>query len=206
MWAPETIYDPVAQKYMIYFSILTNDGTVPYDKVFYAYANEDFTDLEGTPTYLYDRGSATIDMNIVWNENDSLYHAVYKNEGSGGICRVTATILTAPEGQEGSQWSTPSGTLQQTTEAVEGAGIFRLINSDDWILMYDCYMNGHYQFCSSPDLYTSPSARTPPRKAPSHPVMAPSFPSPKTSTSACAGCPTPRASIISDQQSILNPQ
>ena len=154
VWAPETIYDPVAQKYMIYFSILTNDGSVPYDKVFYAYANDDFTDLEGTPTYLYDRGSATIDMDIVWNENDGLYHAVYKNEGSGGICQVTATSLTAPEGQEGSQWSTPSGTLQQTTEAVEGAGIFRLINSDDWILMYDCYMNGHYQFCSSPDLYT----------------------------------------------------
>ena len=152
VWAPETIYDPEAGKYMIYFSILTNDGTVPYDKVFYAYANDDFTDLEGTPTYFYDRGSATIDMNIVWNENDSLYHAVYKNEGSGGICQVTATHLTAPEGEEGSQWSHPSGTLQQTNEAVEGAGIFRLIDSDDWILMYDCYANGHYQFCSSPDL------------------------------------------------------
>ena len=154
VWAPETIYDPVAKKYLIYFSILTNDGVVPYDKVFYAYANEDFTDLEGTPTYFYDRGGATIDMDIVFNENDSLYHAFYKNEGAGGICQVTATSLTAPEGQEGSQWSAPSGTLQQTTEAVEGAGIFRLINSDDWILMYDCYMNGHYQFCSSPDLFT----------------------------------------------------
>ena len=152
VWAPETIYDPEAKKYMIYFSILTNDGTVRYDKVFYAYANEDFTDLEGTPTYFYDRGSTTIDMDIVWNENDSLYHAVYKNEGSGGICQVTATHLTAPEGEEGSQWSAPSGTLQQTTEAVEGAGLFRLINSDDWILMYDCYANGHYQFCSSSDL------------------------------------------------------
>lgn len=153
VWAPETIYDPVAGKYLIYFSILTNDGVVPYDKVFYAYANEDFTDLEGTPTYFYDRGSATIDMDIVFNENDGLYHGFYKNEGSGGICQVTATSLTAPEGQEGSQWSSPSGTLQQTSEAVEGAGIFRLINSDDWILMYDCYMNGHYQFCSSPDLF-----------------------------------------------------
>ena len=153
VWAPETIYDPVAGKYMIYFSILTNEGTVPYDKVFYAYANEDFTDLEGTPTYFYDRGGATIDMDIVFNENDSLYHAFYKNEGAGGICQVTATSLTAPEGEEGSQWSAPSGTLQQTTEAVEGAGIFRLIDSDDWILMYDCYMNGHYQFCSSPDLF-----------------------------------------------------
>ena len=153
VWAPETIYDPVAGKYLVYFSILTNDGVVPYDKVFYAYANEDFTDLEGEPIYFYDRGGATIDMDIVYNENDSLYHAFYKNEGAGGICQVTATSLTAPAGQEGSQWSAPSGTLQQTTEAVEGAGIFRLIDSDDWILMYDCYMNGHYQFCSSPDLF-----------------------------------------------------
>ena len=66
---------------------------------------------------------------------------------------MTATSLTTPAGEEGSQWSTPSGTLQQTTEAVEGAGVFRLINSDDWILMYDCYNNGHYQFCSSQDLF-----------------------------------------------------
>ena len=153
VWAPETIYDPVAGKYLVYFSILTNDGVVTYDKVFYAYANDDFTDLEGEPTYFYDRGGATIDMDIVYNENDGLYHAFYKNEGAGGICQVTATTLTAPAGEEGSQWSAPSGTLQQTTEAVEGAGIFRLINSDDWILMYDCYMNGHYQFCSSPDLF-----------------------------------------------------
>ena len=153
VWAPETIYDPVAKKYLVYFSILTNDGVVGYDKVFYAYANEDFTDLEGEPTYFYDRGGATIDMDIVFNENDGLYHAFYKNEGAGGICQVTATSLTAPVGEEGTQWSNPSGTLQQTTEAVEGAGIFRLINSDDWILMYDCYMNGHYQFCSSPDLF-----------------------------------------------------
>ena len=153
VWAPETIYDPVAGKYLVYFSILTNDGSVPYDKVFYAYANEDFTDLETEPIYFYDRGGATIDMDIVFNENDSLYHAFYKNEGAGGICQVTASSLTAPVGQEGSQWSKPSGTLQQTTEAVEGAGIFRLIDSDDWILMYDCYMNGHYQFCSSPDLF-----------------------------------------------------
>ena len=153
VWAPETIYDPVAGKYLVYFSILTSDGVVPYDKVFYAYANEDFTDLEGEPTYFYDRGGATIDMDIVFNENDGLYHGFYKNEGSGGICQVTATSLTAPVGEEGTQWSNPSGTLQQTTEAVEGAGIFRLINSDDWILMYDCYLNGHYQFCSSPDLF-----------------------------------------------------
>ena len=153
VWAPETIWDPQAEKYMVYFSLLTSDGSIPYDKVFYCYANADFTDLEGEPTFLYDRGSATIDMDIVFNESDGLYHGFYKNEGSGGICKVTAQTLTAPDGQPlGSQWSAPSAPLQQTTEAVEGAGVFQLIDGNTWVLMYDCYMNGHYQFCTSTDL------------------------------------------------------
>jgi len=159
VWAPETIWDKDYEnadgskgRLMIYYSLLTNDGTIPYDKVYYQYANDDFTDVLGTPTYFFDRGSATIDMDIVYNEKDSLYHGFFKNEGDGGICKTTAKTLTAPAGKEGSQWSKPSGTLQQTKEAVEGAGVFKLINQDSWILMYDCYMNGHYQFTSSPDL------------------------------------------------------
>lgn len=162
VWAPETIWDPKAGKYMVYFSLLTDDGTIPYDKVFYCYANDDFTDLEGEPQYLYDRGSATIDMDIVFNPKDQLYHAFYKNEGEGGICKVTARSLTPDEGQQpGQQWSEPSGTLQQTRVAVEGAGIWPLINGDGscespekWILMYDCYGSGYYQFCESSDLQT----------------------------------------------------
>ena len=131
VWAPETIWDPEAQKYMVYFSLLTNDGSMPYDKVYYCYANADFTDLEGEPVYLFDRGSATIDMDIVYNEKDHLYHGFYKNEGSGGICKVTASRLTAEPGKApGSQWGEPSGTLQQTRVAVEGAGVWRLIDSD----------------------------------------------------------------------------
>ena len=153
VWAPQTIYDPVAGKYMVYFSLLTSDGKCPYDQIYYCYANEDFTYLEGEPVYLYDRGSATIDGDIVYNEADSLYHLFYKNEGIGGISKVTSRTLTATAGHPaGSQWGNPSGNLEQTGEAVEGAGVFRLINSDEWIMMYDCYGAGHYQFCNSTDL------------------------------------------------------
>lgn len=160
VWAPETIWDPKAKKYLVYFSLLTNDGTIPYDKVYYCYANKDFTDLEGEPTYFYDRGSATIDMDIVFNEKDKLYHAFYKNEGEGGICKVTAKSLTPKKNAApGSQWSAPSGKLQQTRVAVEGAGVWPLINADGfcknpekWILMYDCYGSGYYQFCETTDL------------------------------------------------------
>lgn len=161
VWAPETIWDPQTQKYMVYFSLFNNDEDIPYDKIYYCYANADFTDLEGEPTFLFDRGSATIDMDILYNEKDGLYHGFYKNEAplgkndpeAGQIHKVTATTLTAPEGQEpGSQWSAPSGILQQTDEPVEGACVFRLIGQETWVLMYDCYMDGHYQFCTSTDL------------------------------------------------------
>ena len=154
VWAPETIWDPEAKKYMVYFSMRTGSkDPIPYDKVYYCYANEDFTDLEDNPVYLYDRGSSTIDMDIVYDESDSLYHAFYKTEGEGAICKVTAKHLTARPGEPlGSQWSEPSGALQQTSVSVEGAGVFKLINKDSWVLMYDCYTSGYYQFCTSEDL------------------------------------------------------
>lgn len=160
VWAPEVIWDQnyvnkdgSKGRYLIYYSLLTNDGKCEYDKVYYSYANDDFTDLLTEPEFFYDRGSATIDCDIIYNEADGLYHMFYKNEGSGGICKVTAERLTPEPGQPaGSQWKNPSGLLQQTTEAVEGAGIFRLINTDTYVLMYDCYLNGHYQFCASDDL------------------------------------------------------
>lgn len=153
VWAPQTIFDPVEGKYMVYFSLYTGDATAPYDKIYYCYANEDFTDLIGDPKLLFDRGTATIDGDIVLNEVDNLYYMFFKNEALGGISQVASATLTAPIGQElGTQWSEPSLPLQQTTKAVEGSAVFRLTNTNKWVLMYDCYTNGHYQFCSSTNL------------------------------------------------------
>ena len=161
VWAPETIWDEnyvnkdgSKGRPLVYYSLLTNDGTIPYDKVFFNYANEDFTDLEGDPVHFFDRGKSTIDMDIVYNPVDKLYHAFYKNEGDGGICKVQAQTLTSENGTKAPTWYKRSGALQQTTEAVEGAGVFKLINQNSWVLMYDCYNNGHYQFTSSTDLET----------------------------------------------------
>ncbi|MBN2611049.1 MAG: family 43 glycosylhydrolase [Bacteroidales bacterium] len=153
VWAPQTIYDLTAKKYLVYFSLYTGDNTCPYDRIYYCYANNDFTDLEGEPQLLFDRGTATIDGDIVYSEADSLYYMFFKNESIGGISQVTAKTLTHLEGTvPGSQWGAPSPPLQQTNKAVEGSGAFRLINSDEWILMYDCYTSGHYQYCVSGNL------------------------------------------------------
>jgi hypothetical protein len=156
VWAPQTIYDTKAKKYMVYFSILTTEEG-DYDKVYYAYANKDFSDLEGEPQLLFDRGKSSIDTDIV-QDDKGLYHIFFKTEGDRqkGILKYTCKPKDLTNE---AKWNKSSNDdfWQDTKEAVEGAGVFRLFDENgkmngDWVLMYDCYMNGHYQFCTSPSL------------------------------------------------------
>ena len=155
VWAPETIYDHKTGKYMIFFSMLTDDGKCKFDKIFYSYANADFTDLESDPVYMFDNGSATIDGDIVYNDADQLYHLFYKSEAHGGILQATAKQLTAEPGQPlGSQWTKIDGHVEVCKKAVEGVGVCKSLDGNSWVVMYDCYGAGHYQFCKSADLKT----------------------------------------------------
>jgi arabinoxylan arabinofuranohydrolase len=143
VWAPQTIYDPQQKKYMIYWSMRA--GTEP-DKIYYAYANKDFSGLETTPKQLFFKadGGACIDGDIVFR--DGKYHLFFKTEGSGkGIKIAVSDKLT-----EG--YVLMDKYVQQTTSPVEGSGTFKLNNSDDYILMYDRYTEGKYQFTRSKDL------------------------------------------------------
>ncbi|RDV13533.1 beta-xylosidase [Pontibacter diazotrophicus] len=143
VWAPQTIYDPEAGKYMIYFSM--KHGEDP-DKIYYAYANKDFTALETTPKQLFfsPTNGAAIDGDII--HKDGKYHLFFKTEGEGsGIKIATSDKLT-----EG--YVLQDKYVQQTKDPVEGSGVFKLNNSDDYILMYDVYTKGKYQFTKSRDL------------------------------------------------------
>ncbi|MCM1066340.1 MAG: family 43 glycosylhydrolase [Muribaculaceae bacterium] len=152
VWAPQTIFDPEAGKYMIYWSMKHGQGE---DIIYYAYANDDFTDLATEPKVLFTPadGKSCIDGDIVLK--DGTYHLFYKTEGHGnGIKVATTKSLTS------GQWSEEPDYKQQTSDAVEGAGTFRLIDSDTYILMYDVYMNGRYEFTESTDLSTfTPTAK-----------------------------------------------
>ena len=152
VWAPQTIYDAEAGKYMVYYTI-GEEGT--HYKIYYSYANASFTELT-EPQVLYDHGANTIDADIVWH--DGRYHMFFKTEGEGnGIQKATATSLHGP-------WTAGGKYLQQTNVAVEGSCTFKLIDSDTWVLMYDCYNDHRYEYCTSTDLetfkYHSQSANT----------------------------------------------
>ena len=174
VWAPQTIWDEQEQKYMIYYSIgrhdweyETNDSVKnkktgekepfmqPHFKIFYSYANEDFTDIT-EPQLLFDFGTAAIDGDIVRDEKNDQYILFFKDEGRSvvnngfktkqGVMRATSKNLTGPYEIE---WKHIS---KKGQHPVEGSSVFPTIDGEKWILMYDCYADGHYQFCESTDL------------------------------------------------------
>lgn len=142
-WAPQTIYDPEVGKYMVYWS-MRSPGI--HEIIYYAYANSDFTDLEGEPQILFSHpdSKATIDGDIIYK--DGKYNLFFKTEGDGnGIKKAVSDRLTGG-------YVLQDKYLQQTDQDVEGSCVFRLINSDKYILMYDVYNNGRYEFTESTDL------------------------------------------------------
>lgn len=167
VWAPQTIWDKEAGKYMIYYSVGRHDWEYPTDdpnfkqpyfRIYYSYANEDFTDIT-EPRLLFDFGTAAIDGDIVYDAKNEEYVLFFKDEGRSvvnpkgnfrtrqGVMRATSKQLTGPyEVEEYRHLQKPG---QYPTE---GSSVFPLINSDEYVLMYDCYVNGHYQFCKSSDL------------------------------------------------------
>ncbi|GAB2849567.1 glycoside hydrolase family protein [Hymenobacter ruber] len=143
VWAPQTIYDASAGKYLVYFSL--KHGTEP-DKIYCAYANKDFTDLEGEPKQLFvsPTNGSCIDGDIV--AKDGKFYLFFKTEGKGnGIKIAVSDKLTGG-------YVLRDQYVQQTTDPVEGAGTFKLNNSNDYILMYDVYTKGRYQFTRTSDL------------------------------------------------------
>ena len=97
VWAPQTIYDRKAKKYMIYFTLQRNDrkSLITY----YAYANKDFTGFESEPKQLFSAKYGSIDNDII--EKDGTYHLFYKGntkdengkEIKNGIQQATSKSL-----------------------------------------------------------------------------------------------------------------
>ncbi|HEX9600495.1 MAG TPA: glycoside hydrolase family 43 protein, partial [Mariniflexile sp.] len=153
VWAPQTIYDPVAKKYLIYFTVKFKDD----DKLdFYsAYANKDFSGFESVPTFMYRAKDGAIDGDIIYK--DGTYHLFYKGntkdengkEIKNGIKQATSKSLQGP-------WKESFEYLDSYADnktTVEGSSVFKLNNSEEYILMYDLYSSGRYEFQRSKDLY-----------------------------------------------------
>lgn len=154
VWAPQTFYDTKKGKYLVYFTVRYHHN----EKLdFYAaYANKDFTGFESEPKLLFSPKFGGIDGDIIFDKGT--YHFFYKGntkdengkEFKNGIKVATSKSLWGP-------WKENEGYLDSyagTNTKVEGSSIFKLNNSDEYLLMYDVYSDGRYEFQRSKDLAT----------------------------------------------------
>jgi hypothetical protein len=145
IWAPQTIYDPMAGRYLVYFTVRFEDD----DKLdFYAaYANRDFTAFETIPTLLFRAKHGAIDGDIIYR--NGLYHFFYKGntkneegvEIKNGIQQAIGKQLWGP-------WEEIFSYIDTYADrgvSVEGSSIFKLNQSDEYILMYDLYRAQRYE-------------------------------------------------------------
>ena len=152
VWAPQTIYDRKAKKYMIYFTLQRNDrkSLITY----YAYANKDFTGFESEPKQLFSAKYGSIDNDII--EKDGTYHLFYKGntkdengkEIKNGIQQATSKSLKGKWKEDFKYLDAYAGKTP-----VEGSSIFKLNGKDEYVLMYDMYTSGRYEYQTSTDLY-----------------------------------------------------
>lgn len=153
VWAPQVFYDHKVGKYLVYFTVRFHDD----DKLdFYgAYANKDFTGFEKEPTLLFSPKFGGIDGDIIYK--NGLYHFFYKGntkdaegkEFKNGIQQATSKSLKGPWKED----FTYLDAYADTSIVVEGSSVFKLNGSDEYILMYDLYADGRYEFQRSTNLF-----------------------------------------------------
>ncbi|MBQ2001877.1 MAG: glycoside hydrolase family 43 protein [Bacteroidaceae bacterium] len=160
VWAPQTFYDAKAGKYLVYFTVKFKHNE--YLDFYCAYTNADFTALEHEPVFMFRADYGAIDADIIYNNVDGLYHLFFKGntkdkngkEYINGIKQAVSTSLQGPWYEDRTYIDAYAGRI-----AVEGSGIFKLnpkdskSGKDEYILMYDLYHNGRYEFQRTTDLF-----------------------------------------------------
>ena len=140
-WAPETVYDPVTGRMMIYFTM--RFGT-EQNRLYYVYVNQDFNRIESIPQILfeYPSGASAIDGDItpIWNEERQKmeYHLFYvAHESGSGIKQAVSDRI------DGGYRFDPRW-IDFEPVACEAPNVWKRIGEDKWVLMYDIFgINPH---------------------------------------------------------------
>lgn len=135
-WAPETTYDPVKKKLMIYFTTRFGNGK---NVMYYSYINNDFNKLETEPKQLFEYPKDdinTIDADIT--KVGDKYHMFYvAHDGGAGVKQAVSDSINSGYGYE-PEWVDPE------PQACEAPNVWKRIGEDKWVLMYDIYgINPH---------------------------------------------------------------
>jgi hypothetical protein len=149
VWAPETTYDPVARKMMIYFTMRLGNGLT---KLYYAYTDDAFTHLtsEIHPLFEYPNPKIQILDADISRMPDGRYCMTYvAQENPGGIKMAVSDSINSGYLYSPNMVDTEPG-------ACEAPNVWKRIGENKWVLMYDVFSirPNNFGFCETTDFVT----------------------------------------------------
>jgi hypothetical protein len=123
-WAPETIYDEVKGKMMVYFTIRM--GGNPDCHIYYSYTDDAFTRLETKPDRIQDIGGIDGDITKVGDK----FHMYYVSD---------AKILHAVSDKINLGYKSDLKRIDPETVSTEAPNLFKRLGTKTYVLMYDVY-------------------------------------------------------------------
>ena len=152
-WAPEAIWDPVAEKYMVYFSSNEADSAAnESSKIWYSYTS-DFRNFD-KKQLLFDPGYGVIDADITPYKNG--YVMMYKKEASSdpGAKKVWYTFKTgkSPSNSDGEYDTANAKVFESATNTVaEGPQVFPISGTSSYGVLVDYFSSGGFGFSYTSD-------------------------------------------------------
>ena len=131
-WAPQTIYDPVEEKMMIYFTLRMGHGLT---KLVYAYTDDDFTKLINKPKSLFEYPDSTIQIldADISQMPDGRYCMMYVAQEKPGGIKMAVSDYINKDYKYLPEW------VDKEPGACEAPNVWKRIGSDKYVLMYDVF-------------------------------------------------------------------
>lgn len=130
VWAPQTIYDENEKKMMLYFTMRMKNER---ERIYYSYVNWDYNQILTKPKKIFDypkSNIAVIDGDL--HKKDDTYHMFYVSHDGAGIKQMKSKTLTDDYIYD-DKW------YDSEEKGCEGPNIWKRIDEDKWVLMYDIY-------------------------------------------------------------------
>lgn len=145
-WAPQTTYDPVQKKMMLYYTMRIGRGKT---KLYYAYTDDNFTTLTSEPRVLFEYPNPEVQIldADISQMPDGRYAMTYvAQEHPGGI-----KVAYSDSIHSGYEYQTEM--VDTEPGACEAPNVWKRIGTDKWVLMYDVFsVNPHnFGFCETSD-------------------------------------------------------
>jgi hypothetical protein len=137
VWAPEAIYDPEKDAYMLFWASKIADDDYQTKRIYKSYTR-DFTRFTAPELYIDGGDISNIDTTITYN--NGMYYRFTKNESRSSVTMMRCEYLCGTW-QSVVDYSL-NGVAGNCVTGYEGPTVFKLNGEDKWCLLLDCYSKG----------------------------------------------------------------